>query len=109
MYKTNMTKQKLIIELSKKTGVERVVVTEILEATISIIKNTMMKGENCYLRGFGSFVVKKRKGKIGRNIIAGVPVIVPERYVPTWKPSKGFLDKVKANNKKRLTDDKKEK
>jgi DNA-binding protein HU-beta len=104
-----MTKQKLIIELSKKTGVERVVVTEILEATISIIKNTMMKGENCYLRGFGSFVVKKRKGKIGRNIIAGVPVIVPERYVPTWKPSKGFLDKVKANNKKRLTDDKKEK
>src|SRR5271166_1623387 len=108
MYKTNMTKQKLIIELANKTGVERVVVTEILEATISIIKNTMMKGENCYLRGFGSFIVKKRKGKIGRNIIAGVPVIVPDRYV-TWKPSKGFLEKVKANNKKRLTEDKKAK
>ena|ERR1017187_6860186 len=109
MYKTNMTKQKLINELAKKTGVEKLVVTEILEATISIIKNTMMKGENCYLRGFGSFIVKKRKGKIGRNIIAGVPVIVPDRYVPTWKPSKGFLEKVKANNKKRLTEDKKEK
>jgi DNA-binding protein HU-beta len=102
MNKVSLTKQKLINTLSRKTGIERVVVTEIVDSTFNLIKQTMINGENCYLRGFGSFIVKRRKGKVGRNITAGLVVIVPERFVPTWKPSKTFSDKVKSSNKKRL-------
>ena len=102
MNKVHLTKQKLINEIANKTGVEKAVVTEIVEGSINLIKQTMVNGENCYLRGFGSFIVKKRKGKVGRNITKGTVVIVPERYVPTWKASKSFSDKVKANNKKRI-------
>ncbi|MEI6815674.1 MAG: HU family DNA-binding protein [Bacteroidota bacterium] len=102
MNKVSMTKQKLINALSQKTGIEKVVVTEIVESTFNVIKQTMINGENVYLRGFGSFIVKRRKGKIGRNITKGLTVIVPERFVPTWKASKSFGDKVKASNKKRL-------
>jgi DNA-binding protein HU-beta len=60
----------------------------------------MTEGKNIYLRGFGSFIVKKRKTKVARNISAGTQVIIPEHYIPFFKPCKRFLNRVKNNVKK---------
>jgi DNA-binding protein HU-beta len=97
-----MTKADIVNEISKNTGIEKVTVQKTVEAFMETVKDSLGKNKNVYLRGFGSFIVKRRKGKVGRNITKGLTVIVPERFVPTWKASKSFGDKVKAANKKRL-------
>ncbi len=94
-----MTKADIIAEISTKTGIEKVDVQETVEAFFKVIKNSMIGGENVYVRGFGSFVVKKRAQKTARNISKNTAIIIPEHFVPSFKPAKVFVDKVKNNVK----------
>jgi len=95
-----MTKADIISEISTKTGIEKVDVQETVEAFFKVIKSSMIGGENVYVRGFGSFVVKKRAQKTARNISKNTAIIIPEHFVPSFKPAKVFVDKVKNNTKK---------
>lgn len=99
-----MTKADIISEISTKTGIEKVDVQETVEAFFKVIKNSMIGGENVYVRGFGSFVVKKRAQKTARNISKNTAIIIPEHYVPSFKPAKVFIEKVKSNTKKLKAD-----
>lgn len=91
-----MRKADLITEISDKTGIPKVDVMVTLEMMFKEIKKSLLEGENIYIRGFGSFITKKRAAKIGRNIKENVAVEIPEHYVPVFKPSKEFLQEVKT-------------
>ncbi|MDB5012052.1 MAG: hypothetical protein JWQ25_254 [Daejeonella sp.] len=97
-----MTKAEIIAEISNKTGIEKVDVQEAVEAFFKVVKDSMVNGENVYVRGFGSFVVKKRAKKTARNISKNTAIIIPEHYVPSFKPAKVFVEKVKKTNKKKI-------
>ena len=95
-----MTKAEIVAEIASKTGIEKVTVQEVVETLMETVKDTMKKGENVYLRGFGSFIIKKRAEKTGRNISKGETIIIPEHYIPAFKPAKSFVNEVKENVKK---------
>lgn len=95
-----MTKADIINEISEKTGIEKIVVKASVEAFMKSVKDSMEKGKNVYLRGFGSFIVKRRAEKTGRNISKNTTVIIPAHYIPAFKPAKPFAEKVKKNVKK---------
>ena len=90
-----MRKADLINRVSEKTGIPKVDVLVSLETMIKEIKLSLCEGENLYIRGFGSFIVKKRAAKIGRNIKKNVAVNIPEHLIPAFKPSKEFIQEVK--------------
>ena len=92
-----MTKADIINEISEKTGIEKIVVKASVEAFMKSVKTSMEKGNNVYLRGFGSFVVKKRAEKTGRNISKNTTIIIPAHYIPAFKPAKPFAEKVKKS------------
>lgn len=92
-----MRKSDLVAAISEKTGVPKVDVLVTLESFFSEVKDTLSSGENVYVRGFGSFVIKKRAKKVGRHIKQGKSVVIPEHYVPSFKPAKVFVDHVKEN------------
>ncbi len=94
-----MTKADLINEISKKTGVEKITVKETVEAFMDTIKGSLVSNNNVYLRGFGSFVVKKRAEKTARNISKNTTIVIPEHFIPSFKPSKTFITDVKENVK----------
>jgi DNA-binding protein HU-beta len=94
-----MTKADIVNEISKSTGIEKVTVQKTVEAFMDSIKFSLTKGKNVYLRGFGSFVVKKRAEKTARNISKNTTIIIPEHFIPSFKPSKTFTGKVKNNVK----------
>lgn len=83
--------------ISEKTGVAKVDVLVTLEELFKEIKNTMQSGENVYVRGFGSFVIKKRAKKVGRHIKKGKSIEIPEHFIPSFKPAKVFVEQVKKN------------
>lgn len=95
-----MTKADIVNEISEKTGIEKLAVQATLESFMKTIRNSMVNGNNVYLRGFGTFIVKKRAKKIGRNISKNTTVVIPEHYIPSFKPSKNFSERVKRNVKK---------
>ena len=94
-----MTRASIIKEIADKTGLEKVVAATMVEAFMDSIIETMEKGNNVYLRGFGTFVVITRARKPGRNITAGTGVIIPAHCKPTFKPAKSFCIRVKNNVK----------
>jgi DNA-binding protein HU-beta len=94
-----MTKSDIINEIAKETGIDRSIVQQILESLMETVKDSMSRDKNVYLRGFGSFMVKKRARKIARNISKNSSIIVPEHYIPYFKPSKTFTNKVKKQLK----------
>lgn len=94
-----MTKADLINEVSKRTGIEKVIVKETVEAFMDSIKESLMDNNNVYLRKFGSFVVKKRAEKTARDISKNTRIVIPEHYIPSFKPSKMFIQEVKDNVK----------
>lgn len=94
-----MTKADIINEVSKTTGIEKVTVQKSVEAFMEVIKDSMVKDKNIYLRGFGSFIVKKRAKKTARNISKNTTIIIPEHHIPSFKPAKSFIGKVKTNVK----------
>ena len=85
-----MTKADIVNEISKSTGIDKVAVLTTIEAFMATVKDSMSNGENVYLRGFGSFVVKKRAQKTARNISKNTTIIIPEHYIPSFKPAKTF-------------------
>lgn len=94
-----MTKADIVNEISKNTGIEKITVLKSVEAFMDSIKDSLMKGKNVYLRGFGSFIVKKRAEKTARNISKNTTIIIPEHFIPSFKPAKTFVSKVKNNVK----------
>ncbi len=94
-----MRKLELINKVSKVTGIDRQDVDETVEATIHTIKQALVNGDSVFIRGFGSFVNKKRAKKIARNISTNTALILEAHYVPSFKPSKKFVESVKEKNK----------
>jgi len=92
-----MRKADLVTAISEKTGVPKVDVLVTLETFFKEVKTSLSEGENVYIRGFGSFVIKKRAKKIGRHIKKNVAIEIPEHYIPAFKPAKVFVDQVKSN------------
>lgn len=90
-----MTKADIVNEISKNTGIEKVAVQKTVEAFMDAIKDSLVKDKNVYLRGFGSFIVKKRAQKTARNISKNTTIIIPEHNIPSFKPAKSFTGKVK--------------
>lgn len=90
-----MTKADIVNEISRSTGIERTNVLETVEKFMEIVKDSLANGENVYLRGFGSFIIKKRSEKTARNISQNTTIIIPEHNIPAFKPSKVFMGQVK--------------
>jgi DNA-binding protein HU-beta len=94
-----MTKAEIVNEISRSTGIEKVAVQATVEAFMDAIKGSVIGGKNVYLRGFGSFVVKKRAEKTARNISKNVTLKIPAHNIPSFKPSKSFVTQVKEQVK----------
>lgn len=90
-----MTKADLVAEISDQTGIEKMQVQATVEAFMESVKNSLSKGQNVYLRGFGSFIVKERAEKTGRNISKNTTIIIPAHNIPAFKPAKVFVEQVK--------------
>ncbi len=94
-----MTKAEIVANIANTTGVEKVAVMACVEAFMDSVKASMIKGDNVYLRGFGSFIIKKRKQKTGRNISKNTTIIIPAHNIPAFKPAKSFAVEIKAKVK----------
>ena len=94
-----MTKADVINQIADKTGIDKADVSASVEAFFSIIKSSMASGQNIYVRGFGSFINKKRKKKIARNISRNTAIVIDEHYIPSFKPAKVFINKIKNSEK----------
>jgi DNA-binding protein HU-beta len=94
-----VTKADVINQIAEKTGIDKADVTASIEAFFSIVKNNMAAGNNIYVRGFGSFINKKRKKKIARNISRNTAIVIDEHYIPSFKPAKIFINKIKNSEK----------
>ena len=99
-----MIKAELVNKLAIKTGVERRVISAVIEMFMDTIKNSLEKGENVYLREFGTFEIKQKASKKARNIVktddgyVTTTITVPAHTVPRFKPAKKFIDRVRKNN-----------
>lgn len=94
-----MTKADVVANVAKKTGVEKIAVQAVVEAFMEDVKESLESGKNVYLRGFGSFVIKERAEKTGRNISKNTTMIIPAHNIPYFKPSKVFIEGVKTKVK----------
>jgi DNA-binding protein HU-beta len=94
-----MTKADIVAKISDNTGIEKAAVLNTVEEFMKTVRGSLEGGENVYLRGFGSFITKKRAEKTGRNISKNTTMIIPEHFIPAFKPSKIFVNKEKANVK----------
>lgn len=94
-----MTKAEVITQIAEKTGIDKADVTTAVEAFFTVVKSSMAEGENIYVRGFGSFINKKRAKKIARNISKNTAIVIDEHFVPSFKPSKVFTEKIKSSSK----------
>lgn len=94
-----MTKAEIVADIANKTGIEKVAVQAVVESFMESVKETMVSGENVYLRGFGSFIIKQRAEKTGRNISKNTTIVIPAHKIPAFKPAKTFVNEVKDNSK----------
>ena len=90
-----MTKQEIVTKINKQTGVDRATALAVVESFMEQVKTALSEEENVYLRGFGSFILKKRAEKTARNITKNTTLIIPEHNIPAFKPAKVFMDQVK--------------
>ena len=90
-----MTKADIVSEISRSTGIEKEAVLETVEKFMEVVKDSLSHGENVYLRGFGSFIVKTRAEKTARNISKNTTLIIPEHKIPAFKPADVFWEMVK--------------
>lgn len=90
-----MTKAEIVSEISRNTGLDKASVLATVEKFMDVVKESMSNGENVYLRGFGSFIIKNRKEKIGRNITKNTSIKIAARKIPAFKPSNVFKDLIK--------------
>lgn len=91
-----MTKADIVAEIAEKSGIDKIDVQATVEAFMQQVKTSLESGENVYLRGFGSFVVKERAEKTGRNISKNTTIIIPAHNIPSFKPARVFIEGVKA-------------
>jgi DNA-binding protein HU-beta len=91
-----MTKAEIVSSISEKSGIEKADVLATVEAFMEEVKNSLEKGENVYLRGFGSFIIKTRAEKTGRNISKNTTIKIPAHNIPAFKPAKVFVEGVKS-------------
>ena len=94
-----MTKAELVNAIANKLGTEKNETQRIIEAFMQEIRTTMYNGDNVYLRGFGSFIIKTRAAKTGRNISKNTAIQIPAHNIPAFKPSKTSVEKVKSKVK----------
>jgi DNA-binding protein HU-beta len=94
-----MTKAEIIEQIVAQTNIERPAASAIVEGIMDSIRQSLLKSENVYLRGFGTFLLKKRAEKTGRNISKGTSVKIPAHVVPVFKPAKEFAKAVKKKVK----------
>jgi DNA-binding protein HU-beta len=90
-----MTKADIVASISSETGLEKNEVLRTVESFMSNVKHSLSNGQNVYLRGFGSFIVKERAEKTGRNISKNTTIIIPAHNIPSFKPAKVFMEEVK--------------
>ncbi|MBO5881274.1 MAG: integration host factor subunit beta [Paraprevotella sp.] len=91
-----MTKADIVNEISAKTGIDKTTVLTTVEAFMDSVKESLTKNEeNVYLRGFGSFILKRRAKKTARNISKNTTIIIDEHNIPAFKPAKVFVEAVK--------------
>ena len=95
-----MTKAEIVTEIYQKTGIEKGIIQTTVEEFMEVVKDSMVQGENVYLRGFGSFIIKKRAEKTGRNISKNTTIIIPAHNIPAFKPAKTFMSEVKNGESK---------
>ena len=92
-----MTKAEIVANISEKSGIEKADVLRVVEDLMKEVKVSLEKGDNVYLRGFGSFTVKRRAEKTGRNISKNTTIKIPAHNIPAFKPAKIFVEGVKKN------------
>ncbi len=90
-----MTKADIVARIAQQTGVEKAVAMTVVEAFMETVKDSMVAGNEVFLRGFGSFIIKKRAKKVARNISKNTTIVIPAHSVPAFKPAKAFLKAVK--------------
>ena len=90
-----MTKADIVAEIARQTGVEKTVALSVVEAFMESVKESMIAGNDVFLRGFGSFIIKKRAEKVARNISKNTTITIPAHNIPAFKPAKTFLEAVK--------------
>lgn len=89
-----MTKADIVNEIAKTTGTDKASVLAVVEQFMVVVKDSLAHGENVYLRGFGSFIVKERKEKTARNISKNTTIVIPAHNIPFFKPSVEFKKNV---------------
>lgn len=94
-----MTKAEIVNQISESTNIDKLSVLQTVEAFMEVVKESLAKGEDVYLRGFGSFIVKQRAEKTARNISKQTSIIIPAHKIPAFKPAKVFVESVKENVK----------
>ena len=95
-----MTKANIVKEISHKTGLDKATVLTVVEAFMEVVKQSLADEKNVYLRGFGSFILKKRAQKTARNISKNITMIIPEHNIPAFKPAKEFMNNIKKEESK---------
>ena len=90
-----MTQADIVARIAQQTGVEKAVAMTVVEAFMETVKDSMVAGNEVFLRGFGSFIIKKRAKKVARNISKNTTIVIPAHSVPAFKPAKTFLEAVK--------------
>lgn len=90
-----MTKADIVNEISKETGIDKFTVLKSVESFMTIVKKSLAKEQNVYLRGFGSFIIKQRAEKTARNISKNTSIVIPAHNIPSFKPAKTFNDMIK--------------
>ena len=91
-----MTKIEIVREIASKTGLPTKDVLVIVESLMDTIKTSMENGEEVFLRGFGSFIIKHRADKTARNISKNTTVIIPAHDIPSFRPAREFMEKLKG-------------
>ncbi|MDR0510987.1 MAG: integration host factor subunit beta [Rikenellaceae bacterium] len=91
-----MTKADIVSEIAKSTGIEKVLIQQVVESFMEGVRGSLAKKENVYLRGFGSFIIKKRAKKVARNISKNTTITIPAHNIPAFKPAKSFATEVKS-------------
>ncbi|WP_317169907.1 HU family DNA-binding protein [Dysgonomonas hofstadii] len=90
-----MTKADIVNEIAKNTGIDKATVLKTVESFMDVVKDSLSKNDNVYLRGFGSFIVKTRAQKTARNISKNTTIIIPAHAIPAFKPAKTFVNQVR--------------
>lgn len=89
-----MTKAEIAAEIAGQTGIDKADVVKVIEGFMSAVKDSLASGENVYLRGFGSFIIKERAEKVGRNISKNTAIVIPAHKIPAFKPAPDFKEEV---------------